>query len=195
MDSDGLRSWECHIHSSALCTMKTEYDAEALQMRYYHVIPIKNISVAAQLFNSRKVLDEFWEDFEYVPYFRAIAYTDCINDQKIFKNVMVIFQQLDDRNMKYSSLNTPSDFIKRHIITDGVSRICLCNKYLIKTTAKKGNAPQAFYTRNSWIKAILKLLFPKIDSTKEGIPTNTPQWALNLFLLARSEGQTKKING
>lgn len=170
--------------------MKTELDAETQKQRYYHVIPIKNISVAAQIFNTRKVMDEFWEDLGHVTYFSPIAYASCINDHNIFNAVIGIFKQLDDNNIKYSSLNTPSDFVKKHIITDGITSVCLCNKHLIKSVSKKN--PQYFYTRNVWIKSILKLVFPKIDATKDGIPTNTPQWAINLFIASKGDGHSKK---
>lgn len=172
--------------------MKTEFDQETQTQRYFHVVPIKNISVTAQSFNARKVTDEFWEDLGHVTYFSPIAYSSCINDYNIFNAVIGVFKQLDDNNMKYSSFNTPSDFVKKHIITDGSTKICLCNKHLIKTISKKGTNPQTFYTRNIWIKSILKLVFPKIDATKEGIPTNTPQWAINLFISSKGEVHSKK---
>lgn len=173
--------------------MKIEIDYESQQPRYFHVIPIKNISVSAQSYNARQVTDEFWEDFHNIPYFSPIAYASCISDYKIFSAVMTIFQKLDHNNMKYSSMNTAADFAKRHIITDGSSEVSLCNKHLIKAS-KRGLKPQYFYTRNSWIKAMLKLVFPKIDDTKDGIPTNTPHWAISLYRSARAEPKSKNKN-
>nr|DBA13085.1 TPA: gp93-like protein [Oryctes rhinoceros nudivirus] len=186
-----MEYWLCHLHSSSTCSLKTEPEpGSQQQQRYFHVIPIKNISVTAQSFNARKVADEFWEDFEHVLYVSPIAYASCINNYNVFNAVVSIFNQLDANNMKYSSLNTPADFVKKHIVTDGLTKICLCNKHLIKSAGKK---IQQFYTRNVWIKSILKLLFPKIDATKEGIPTNTPQWAINLFAMSRGEPSAKKV--
>lgn len=170
-----------------------EFDVESQKNRYFHVIPIKNISVSAQSFNARQVADEFWENFQTISYVSPIAYASCINNHKIFNAVLQIFQQLDNNNMKYSSMNTPADFVKRHIITDGASEISLCNKYLI--TSKKRLKPQQFYTRTIWVKSILKLLFPKIEAaTKDGISTNTPHWAITVYLSARGEARVKNKN-
>lgn len=188
---DSTKYWLCHLHSSSTCTIKTEFDLEYQKTRYFHVIPIKNISVTAQSYNARKVTDEFWEDLGCITYFSPIAYASCCNNYKIFNAVINIFRTLDANNMKYSSLNTASDFVKKHIVTDGSTSVALCNKHLIKTVSKKGTS-QMFYTRLIWIKSILKILFPKIDATKEGIPTNTPQWAIQLFIQTRGDNHSKK---
>jgi len=149
---------------------------------YYHVIPVKNISVLAQTYNSQKIPDEFWEDLGPTPYMTAIYYSDCVANVDMFRIILELFRNLDDSFLKFSTSNTPSDFIKRHIITDGIKRITLCNKHLLKSCKTKSNRPQTFYTKDQWIKAILKGLFPKIDSSdKSGIPTNTPDWAIKLY--------------
>lgn len=149
--------------------------------RYYHVIPVKNISVLAQTYNSQKIPDEFWEDLGIVPYMSSIYHADCVNDKDVFRLILKLFKHLDENSLKFASFNTPSDFIKRHIITDGTKNIILCNKHLLKSCRKK-NKSQVFYTKDQWIKCILKGLFPKIDSPfKDGIPTNTPDWAINIY--------------
>lgn len=97
--------------------------------------------------------------------------------------ILELFKTLDDHSLKFTSYNTPSDFIRRHIITDGIKQVSLCNKHLLKSGCKKKDGRnQSFYTKTQWIKCILKGLFPKIDSPyKEGIPTNTPDWAIRIY--------------
>jgi len=158
---------------------------------YYHVIPVKNISVLAQTYNSQKIPDEFWEDLGKTPYMTPIYYSDCINDVEMFRIILELFKNLDDNSLKFSTLNTPSDFIKRHVITDGIKMITLCNKHLLKSCKKKDRV-QVFYTKDPWIKCILKGLFPKIDSPeKSGIPTNTPDWAIKLYPRGSSSSATR----
>lgn len=172
--------------------MKAEHDERENKLRYFHAVPIKNISVSAQAFNVRKVVDEFWEDFEYVSYISPIAYASCVNDARVFMKVLGIFHVLDSRNMKYSSSNTAADFVKKHIVTDGAGQVHLCNKHLIRSIAKKGKMSQQYYSRPCWIRDTLKIVFPKIEATKEGIPTNTPQWAISLYAANRGDSRPKK---
>ncbi|ATZ81496.1 GrBNV_gp93-like protein [Drosophila innubila nudivirus] len=183
--TDHVTSWTCHLHNKETCVMKY-YNGN-----YYHVIPVKNISVLAQTYNSQKIPDEFWEDLGKTPYMTPIYYSDCINDVEMFRIILELFKNLDDNSLKFSTLNTPSDFIKRHVITDGIKMITLCNKHLLKSCKKKDRA-QVFYTKDAWIKCILKGLFPKIDSPeKSGIPTNTPDWAIKLYPRGSSSSATR----
>lgn len=170
--------------------MRSEFDPIKQEYHYYHVVPIKNISIQAQSFNARKVIDEFWEDLGNIPFFTPIAYATCSNNYDIFEAVITLFKTLDDSNLKYTKLNQPLDFIKKHIITDGSTNIILCNKHLLTKTSS-----QRYYTKDCWLKTLLKALFPNIDSAnKEGIPTNTPQWAINMYLMSKNETQSKKNN-
>lgn len=172
MDIKNADSWACHIHQSSDCKMKK------FNNKYYHVKPIKDISAYAQTnFNSQNIPDEFWEDFEETAYMTPIAYASNIYREDIFKLIIMIFYYLDNAYLKYNTQNTASDFIKRHLVTDGVDKVGLCHKHLIRQFKKKGEKKQCFYTRDNWIRLIVKALFPKIDGSKT-IPTNTPQWAL-----------------
>lgn len=136
--------------------------------------------MAAQIYNAQKIQDEFWEDMGTVAYVSSIDRADCINNPEIFRLVIDIFKHLDDSGLKFSSLTKPSDFIRRHIVTDGGKNISLCNKHLLKRNTT--NKAQVYYTRDAWIKCIMKGLFPKIESAyKDGIPTNTPDWAINFY--------------
>lgn len=186
---DTVKSWTCHLHSSGHCSMRKEYDPDVERDRYYHVVIIKNISITAQSYNVRNNADEFWEDFLYVAYFSPIVYCTCINEYKTFQMLVDLFRKMDENNIKYSSFNTPADFMKKHIITDG-SNITLCNKYLVKKGLSK--SIQIFYGRDYWLKACLKILFPKIEATKDGIPTSTPPWAISIFASLKGAGQTRK---
>lgn len=151
------------------------------EKNYYHVIPVNDISAYSQThYNARNMTDGFWETFDNIMYISPIAYATCIYRYEIFVSVLAIFKRLDDDALKYKSHNTPSDFVKRHIITDGSSNVTLCNKHLIKSTRSKNNAQQKFYTRNTWIRMTLMSLFPKTNN-KHGMPTDTPQWVINLL--------------
>lgn len=148
---------------------------------YYHVIPVKDISAYSQSnYNSQNVPDEFWESCGSILYVTPIAYTSSINNLDVFNAIMKVFKSLDQTHLKYTNYNTPSDFVKKHLISDGDKNIMLCNKHLIKRHLTKNQKPQEQYTRNSWIKSILKELFPNVKS-KKNISTNTPQWVINIY--------------
>lgn len=177
MNVTNTESWQCHIHSSSSerCTV-ARYDEQ-----YYHVIPVNDISAYSQThYNGRNMTDGFWESFGNIMYTSPIAYATCIYRYEIFVLIISLFRRLDTDSLKYKSHNTPSDFIKRHIVTDGIANITLCNKHLIRQTKSKNNAPQKFYTRDSWIRMILMSLFPKTNN-KKGLPTDTPQWVIDLL--------------
>lgn len=173
MDIESADTWACHIHHSADCKMKN------FRGHFYHVKPIKDISAYSQAnFNSQNVPEEFWEDFDQVLYVSPIAYASNAYKEEIFRSIMKIFYTLDSSYLKYATMNKPSDFVKKHLVTDGGRNIILCHKHLIRQCKRKDKKPQTYYTRNSWIRLILKSLFPKIEGSKT-IPTNTPQWAMS----------------
>lgn len=183
--------------------------------RYYHIVSVKNISVLAQTYNVKNNPDEFWEDFNNVPYFVPVAYSNCVNEKSNFVKIYNIFKSLDDNRHKYSYMNTPGDFVKKHIITDGRDNIKLCNKHLLRTSPGSSNnsqvgshtstvsrtgvrsggigrnqKPQICYTKDSWLRLVIKSLFPKIESCyKAGVTTNTPQWAIQLYAQTNKQQQ------
>lgn len=173
MNIESADTWACHIHHSSDCKMKRYHN------KYYHVKPIKDISTYAQTkFNSQNIPDQFWENFDVVLYVSPILYASNIYNEDIFKQVLLVFYELDRLYLKYASLNTPADFVRKHLLTDGHSNIILCHKHLIRQNKRKDNKKQTFYTRDTWIRLIIRELFPKINGSKT-IPTNTPQWAMN----------------
>ena len=95
-----------------------------------------------------------------------------------FKLLIRIFKDLDENNLVFSHNNSPSDFVKSHIITDGRRKIVLCNKHLLKCVKRKQR--QARYTSRLWIKRVIKSLFPRADKHKT-VPTNIPTWAIDIL--------------
>lgn len=177
MNIANVESWTCHLHSSS----SERCSVCRFEGNYYHVIQVNDISAYSQIkYNARNVTDGFWESFGNIMFTSPIAYATCVYRLDIFKMILSVFRELDDNCLKFKAYNTPSDFIKRHIITDGINNIMLCNKHLIKQTSSKNNKPQRFYTRDSWVRMILMSLFPKTNN-KKGLPTDTPQWVIDLL--------------
>lgn len=180
---NGCIIWTCHLHTSD-CTIRF------VNNTYYHVVPVKKINVAAQKYNCHTAQDEFWEFFGNVLYVTPVAYSSAINDFEVFQNMMKTFSVLDKDNLRMSQYDTASDFMKKHFVlnADG-TKMSMCNAHLIRHTSSKQQ--QIYYTRPVWLLAILKVLFPKIDIQKAGIPTNTPQWALNLYNTSKDRLRVK----
>lgn len=182
---NGGVSWTCHLHTSADCSMR--YTGGS----YYHVVPVKNITPIALTFNRHFVQDEFWESFNDVLYVSPFAYSSAINDIVAFNSILAVFSYLDKENLRMRSFDTANDFVKKHFVIDAEGKqVTLCNVHLIKKTGSQ--KAQTYYTRPSWIQAVLKALFPKIDVHKNGIPTNTPQWAIEMYKFAKTNGSKAK---
>lgn len=186
-------TWTCHLHissSSAECTMRLIGDT------YYHIVPVKTISRDAQQYNTKNIPNEYWEWFDTNLYVSPIAYTSHINSFLFFQRIMSIFQQLDMVRLKYSSQNSAADFVKRHLVcTPNGLRITLSNKNLLKSgssaasmlAAANGNGkPYSFYTRHTWIKSLLKALFPRIEIVKNGVAPSIPVWAINMYFTSNN---------
>lgn len=204
-------TWSCHLHSSssAECSMRLIGDV------YYHLVPVKTVSRDAQQYNMQNIPNEYWEIFYSDLFISPVGYTSHINDYNFFYRILSIFQLLDVYRLKYIAQNTPSDFIKRHIVCTATgSRVNLCNKHLLKsvgtssalnngsngavsagsnasaTASSTSNNPTSvvgatkvysFYTRCTWVRSLLKALFPRIEVTKDGVSTTIPMWAINLY--------------
>lgn len=187
-------SWTCHLHassSSAECSMRL------IGETYYHIVPVKTISRDAQRYNTQNISNEFWETFDSVVYVTPIAYASHINDYDFFRRIMIIFHMLDVSRLKYTSQNTVNDFIKRHMVCTATgSRISLCNKHLLKsagpatmTAASMAAAalkPYSLYTKPTWIRSLLKALFPRIEIVKDGVSPSIPVWAINMYFMPRT---------
>lgn len=189
-------TWCCHLHSSSSldCSMRLIGDV------YYHVVPVKTVSRDAQQYNMQNVPNEYWESLNTELFVSPVAYISHINDFNFFNRILIIFQLLDVHRLKYITRNTPAEFIKHHIVCTATgSRVTLCNKHLIKSagvpTSNSSSAaskiksklssgvPKAYslYTRSTWIRSLLKALFPQIESTKHGVSPTIPVWAINLY--------------
>lgn len=133
---------------------------------------------AQRTFNARTENDEFWERLSRKHWYSPLAYCNMGNDHRVFESALRILRALDDRSLVYHQYNGPHDFVKRHLIVDGLTSVALCNKHLIKKVKRK--QPQVKYTGEAWVKGFLKALFPGATGSRR-IPTSTPSWAIELL--------------
>lgn len=165
----------------------------------YHVIPVTDISAYAQLYwNSyRGNSDTFWENLGTVAYVRPLYQAkSAFRRRETFLQMWEIFQWLDGSRLKYKKYNTPDDFVRKHLISDGSRHLTLCNKHLLQQRSPKNDdaPPQYFYTRNLWMRQILLLLFPKTKKTSGGVVTcDTPAWALDLLQHLQMDTSSKRL--
>nr|WOJ45420.1 GrBNV_gp93-like protein [Apis mellifera nudivirus] len=153
---------------------------------YFHIVPVKGTTQFAQhRYNARTETNEFWELLPTGTWYTPIYYCSTINEFETFAMIMALFRDLDRESLSYSLNNKPSDFLKQHIITDGLGRLTLCNKHLLRQTVRK-NGSKARYVTSTWIRGLLRALFPKLTTRSSGtsasnITTNTPKWAIDLL--------------
>lgn len=154
----------------------------------FHVVPVKGTTQFAQRrYNARTETNEFWEQLPPGAWYTPIYYSSTINDLDTFAMIMTLFRDLDRESLSYAQTNKPGDFLKQHIVTDGLGRVTLCNKHLLRQTLRKNGSRPRYLTR-SWIRGLLRALFPKISTRRGGvgaannsIATNTPKWAIDLL--------------
>lgn len=192
--NDDCVRWSCHLHKSsssceiALCKQTGDM---------YHIVSVKETTLYAQrTFNARNENDEFWERLSRKHWYSPLAYCNMSNDYRVFQSVLRILRALDDRSLVYHQYNGPHDFVKRHLIVDGVTSVALCNKHLIKKVKRK--QPQVKYMTEAWVKGLLKSLFPGATASRR-IPTSTPSWAIEmlsrkgaLFMLGVARGRSEE---
>lgn len=167
--------------------MKIEDDKQ------YHVITVKDVSAYAQAnYNARNIPGEFWELIQDNINYRApIADCSISADINSFINILKAYQALDNNHLKYISLNTPLDFVRKHLISDAGTNLMLTNKHLIKKYPKRKSA-QVFYTRDCWIKDTVRALF-KSNVAKNIIPTSMPQWAIEILSKPQKDSSNDSI--
>lgn len=171
--------WACHLHKAS---SSSNCEIGLLDDRLYHIVPVKETTIHAQKnYNSRTENDEFWEQLPPGNWYSTLSYTTLINDYDVFGMVVKMLRDLDARSLVYHQYNNPSDFVKRHIITDCRSTIALCNKHLLKQVKRKQK--QVKYSSKAWVRNIVRSLFPKAASLHKNIPTSTPSWALDILAL------------
>lgn len=167
-------NWTCHLHTSGECTISL------LATMYYHVIPTKKISATAARYNSFAHSDEFWELLGPIMYVAPVAYSSARNNISCWTKIKRVMTQLDAQNIRLSQYDTANDFMKKHLVVNSTGEFLkMCNAYLIRKSGTKKK--QEYYSRPTFKRALLKALFPKIDMPKNGIPTNTPGWALESY--------------
>lgn len=189
--------WACHLHKAS---SSSNCEIGLLDDHLYHIVPVKETTIHAQKnYNSRTENDEFWEQLPPGNWYSTLNYTSLVNDYDVFAMVVKLLRDLDDRSLVYHQYNNPSDFVKRHIITDCRSTIALCNKHLLKQVKRKQK--QVKYSSKAWVRNIVRSLFPKAASLHKNIPTSTPSWALDILALklpptqsfhTTDNGKTKK---
>lgn len=159
----------------------------------YHVIAVKDASAYAQAnYNVRNIPGEFWEPIDYNINYRApIADCSISADINSFINILKAYQILDNKHLKYTSLNTPLDFVRKHLISDVGTNLMLINKHLIKKYPKR-NSAQVFYTRDCWVKDTVRALF-KNNVAKNIIPTSMPQWAIEILSKPQKDSSNNSI--
>jgi len=146
-----------------------------LQGVQYHIVPVKEINKYAQTrYNSCVINNEFWEKLEHGIYLSAVGYCDIVNDYKCMQTIFCLFRILDEESLVYDRDNTARDMVRKHLITDCVDRVILCNKHLLKPVTRKEK--QVKYTSVNWERQILHTLFS--IKTAKTTATNVPTWVL-----------------
>lgn len=173
--------WDCHAHHSGDCSMAYVNGVQ------YHVIPVKEVSLYTQTRYNKSTdvgisNNEFWEAMPNTSttFMTPVANCDLINDYNFARKIFLKYSELDSESVVYTRYGSASDMVKRHVLTDCLGNIALCNKHLIRPVVRK--EPQIKYTSAKWERQTLKALFPKAMSTaKNNIPTSTQTWVLDIL--------------
>lgn len=161
----------------------------------YHVVPVKEVSLYTQTRYNKSTdvgisNNEFWEAMPNTAtvYLTPVANCDLINDYNFVRKIFLKYAELDAESVVYTRYGSASDMVKRHVLTDCLGNVALCNKHLIRPVARKGQ--QIKYTSATWERKTLKALFPKaMSTTKNNIPTGTQAWVLEILKTATRSGQ------
>lgn len=182
--------WDCHAHHTGDCSMAY---VNGLQ---YHVVPVKEVSLYTQT-RYNKIADvsvvgnnEFWEVMPNTntAYMTPVASCDLINDYEFVRKIFLKFAELDAESVVYTRYGSASDMVRRHVLTDCVGNVALCNKHLIRPVARKEGRIK--YTSVAWARQTIKALFPKaMSTTKNNIPTGTQAWVLEILKSPIRTGQ------
>lgn len=182
--------WDCHAHHSGDCSMAY---VDGVQ---YHIVPVKEVSLYTQTRYNKCTnvgisSNEFWEALPNTStvYMTPVANCDLINSYEFVRKIFMKFCELDAESVVYTKYGSAGDMVKRHMLTDCVGNVALCNKHLIRPVARKGR--QIKYTSAAWERQTLKALFPKAMSTsgKTNIPTGTQAWVLDILKPPPRTGQ------
>lgn len=176
-------TWQCHLHRQEKCKILYDKNSES----FHHVVPIALIdNDINKLFNSRMSESEFSEklcssnDRLHVT---GLYYTNMLNKKDCFYGLLNILKSLDNLNVRYSDHTSSKSnkvtsiqvesLLKKHLITDGINRITLCNRhFLVKNKSKfKYSSPE-------FIKMLLLTMFPKASNKNKNIPIDTPNWVI-----------------
>lgn len=190
--------WSCNVHSSSVCYMTF---IEGVQ---YHVVPLSKNNFCrygVDKYNSPPEFlvsgqtQEFWEPIAPQTRPMVCAFDRCQTKydrtivQKMFSR---IFHKLWADEEFFVKYKTADDMVHKHIITDGLGNLALCNKHLLNkrrpekpkssgstTQARTSKSALSISRRNnkylmrSWEKKIYQSLYPNND---EHVPMGTRQW-------------------
>lgn len=187
----------CHIHkSSSSCKIGLNRKTGDI----YHIVDTRQIYKYGARFNVRTESKEFWEKFNK-NYIAPIMDSDRKTDFSYYVKLLDIFSQLDVLDITIMKDSKPQDFLKKHIITDGMGNLHLCNRHLMKRCIKIENAdhasniqvytddafvkrrriidkePQLKYMHPTFRKLVLHILFPSLSELKSSTTTTQiPLW-------------------
>lgn len=137
--------WDCHAHPSGDCSMAYRNGIQ------YHIIPVKEVSVYTQTHYNRStdvgIGNEFWEAMPSTAtvYMTAVANCDLINDYEFVRKIFLKFAELDGDSLIYSKYTSAGDMVKRHLLTDCLGSVALCNTHLLRRVTRK-TGDQVKYT-------------------------------------------------
>lgn len=195
-----ITRFNCTAHPSDDCKMAY------IDYKQYHIVPVKAVSPYAQtkynkssnpIISSISRSDEFWEllvdlrENQFPIMTTIVNCRDMMEDVKIFKAIFELFKGLDDREEIFTKMNSATDMIKYHILTDCHNKVVLCNKYLLRTYTKPqqlkrlsngNNLSSLKYTNKVWERKILQAMFPTLKCAKnKNIPSNIKPWVMYIL--------------
>lgn len=189
----------CYIHTSS---NSCKIGINRLTGDIYHIIDVQMVYMYGAQFNARTESKEYWEKFTK-NYIAPIMNSDRRTDFSYYVKLLDIFSQLDALDITVINAKA-QDFLKKHIITDGLGNLYLCNRHLLKRCPKIESAdqvkatpvynedsvvrtrilaqatnkePQVKYMHPTFRKTILQLLFPTLLVRKASTTTTQiPSW-------------------
>lgn len=177
--------WDCHVHHrSDECSMAY---ANGLQ---YHVVPVKEVTPYTQKRYNKSAdvrgagANEFWEVMPNTStvYMTPVANCDLINDYEFVRKIFLKFAELDAESVVYVKDGSAADMVRRHMLTDCLGNVALCNKHLLRPVSRKRGRRQFKYTNHNWERQTIRALFPKASLiTKNMIPTGTRSWVVDIL--------------
>lgn len=194
--------WACNIHSSGDCYMTI---IENIQ---YHIVPLSKNNFSrygVEKYNkppqyllniANGSRQEYWEPLTTAGQpIMVCAFDRCIHKynrefvQLLFKEIFVKLVRDKEYFIKYTK---PIDMVHKHVVTNSLGNIALCNKHLLAKRRDESNATSSKrssdflttfkrankYISTNWEKKIYQALYPTND---ERVPMDTRMWVNQAF--------------